>query len=139
MAKTVLKLSIDEFDFILAGIICQHKDYRLCRELNLKLNIHLVKKDDYSVFNNKRMEDHAFSFYEYVNDDEDRFNLIANKCSRGILLPEQKQIDYLFLLKPNRMRIEENELISQLKSIALILGVYKMDVPALKSKDNLVF
>src|SRR5436190_4594828 len=33
MAKTVLKIDDeDQFDFILIGIVCHHKDYRLCHE-----------------------------------------------------------------------------------------------------------
>ena len=66
MAKKFLKISEEsQFDFLLIGIVCNHRDYRLCMHLNKKLEINLSKKDDYSVFNNKRMEDQTFSFYEY--------------------------------------------------------------------------
>lgn len=63
MAKTILKLKEeDHFDFLLFSIICQQKDYRLCRELNLKLDIRLQREEDYKVFNGKRMEDQEFAF-----------------------------------------------------------------------------
>jgi hypothetical protein len=140
MAKTVIKLTNEyDYDFILIGIVCQHRDYRLCHELNKILNINLNKKEDYSVFSNKRMEDHAFSFYEYINGDDDRYNLISNRCSKGILIPEQKVIDYLLLIRPDKMRIDENELVASLKNAKVILGVYRLDVLKLKSKDNLLF
>ncbi|HQV99253.1 MAG TPA: IPExxxVDY family protein [Bacteroidia bacterium] len=140
MAKTVIKLTNDDdYDFIVIGIVCQHRDYRLCHELNQLLHINLNKKEDYSVFNNKRMEDHAFSFYEYVNADGDRYNLISNRCSKGVLLPEQKVIDYVLLIRPDKTRIDESELLSNLKNAKVILGVYRLEVLKLKSKDNLLF
>lgn len=140
MAKTVLKLSNDDdYDFILIGIVCQHRDYRLCHELNRALNINLLKSEEYTVFNNKRMEDHAFSFYEFMNEEGDRFNLISNRCTKGFLIPEQKTIDYWFLIRPDKTRFEESELIASMKNIKVILGVYRQEVVKLKSKDNLIF
>lgn len=140
MAKTVGKLTNEgDYDFIVIGLVCQNRDYRLCHELNKVLNIELGKKDNYSVFNNKRMEDHTFSFYEYLNEDEDRYNLISNKCAKGALLPEQKIIDYLFLIRPDKIRINQEELIEQLNQIKIILGVYPFDILKLKSKRNLLF
>ena len=140
MAKKIIKISEeDKFDFILIGIICNHRDYRLSMVLNKKLEINLSKQDDYSVFNNKRMEDQVFSFYEYVNEEDDRYNLISNKSQKGFLLPEQNQIDYLFIFHQIRMRPDEQELISTLKEIPIILGAYKLDATKLKSRENLVF
>lgn len=140
MAKTVIKLTNDDdYDFIVIGIVCQHRDYRLCHELNKILKIDLNKKDDYVVFNNKRMEDHSFSFYEYTNEEGDRYNLISNRCTKGVLLPEQKVIDYLLLIKPDKTRIDESEITAQLKNVKVILGVYRLDILKLKSKDNLLF
>ncbi len=140
MAKTVIKLTNEgDYDFILIGIVCQHRDYRLCHELNRSVDLVMTKKDDYSVFSNKRMEDQAFSFYEFINEEGDRYNLISNKCSKGILLPEQKLLDYLFMVRPDKTRIDENELIAKIKTTNVILGVYRLDILKLKSKDNLLF
>ena len=43
-----------QYDFILIGIICQHKDYKLCYELNRKLDLNLVKCEDYELYFNVR-------------------------------------------------------------------------------------
>ena len=140
MAKKIIKISEeDKFDFIVIGIICSHRDYRLSMALNKRLEINLSKQEDYSVFNNKRMEDQTFSFYEYINEEEDRYNLISNKSQKGFLLPEQNQIDYLFLFHQIRMRPDEQALISTLKEIPIILGAYKFEAGKLKSRENLVF
>lgn len=108
-------------------------------ELNKKLDINLSKQEEYTVFNNKRMEDQFFSFYEYLSEEEDRYNLIANKSQKGFLIPEQKQIDFLLLIRMIPMRIEEQELINTLKEIPIILGAYKLEAVKLKSRENLVF
>ena len=140
MAKKILKISEEvKFDFALLGIICHHRDYRLCMSLNNKLEINLSKQEEYVVFNNKRMEDQSFSFYEYVNEEDDRYNLISNKCLKGFLLPEQNQIDYLFLIRCVRMKVDATEILKQLKQIPIILGAYKLDTSKLKSRENLVF
>jgi hypothetical protein len=140
VAKKILKISEeDKFDFTLIGIICHHRDYRLCRELNNKLEINLSKKEEYVVFNNKRMEDQFFSFYEFINEEEDQYNLIANKSQKGFLIPEQNQIDFLFLLRYMRGPVDDLELIIQLKEIPIVLGAYKLETSKLKSRENLVF
>ena len=140
MAKKILKISEEvKFDFALLGIICHHRDYRLCMSLNNKLEINLSKQDEYVIFNNKSMEDQSFSFYEYVNEEEDRYNLISNKSLKGFLLPEQNQMDYLFLIRYVRMEIDETEILIKLKQIPIILGAYKLDTSKLKSRENLVF
>ncbi len=139
-AKKILRLSEeDKFDFMLIGIVCQHRDYRLCIALNKKFELNLMKQNEYTVFNNKRMEDHGFSFYEFINEEDDRFNLISNKSQKGFLIPEQKQIDYLFLLRLIRSQMEEMEILSGLKEIPIVLGAYKLEPHKLKSRDNLVF
>ena len=128
-----------KFDFILIGIICEKKDYRISMELNKKLEINLSKEDEYSVFNSKRMEDKTFSFYEYTTEDDDRFNLISNKSQKGFLLPELNQIDFLFVVRLLRMTLEENDILNAIKEIPIILGAYKLDATQLKSGENLVF
>ncbi len=140
MAKNILKISEqDKFDFVLIGIICHHRDYRLCMSLNKMLEINLCKQEEYLVFNNKRMEDQSFSFYEYVNETDDRYNLISNKSLKGFLLPEQNQIDYLFIIRFVRMDVDETEILKQIKQISIILGAYKLVPLKLKSRENLVF
>ena len=140
MAKKFIRLSEeDKFDFIVVGIVCHLRDYRLSMALNKKLGINLSKQDEYTVFNNKRMEDQFFSFYEYLNEEEDRYNLICNKSQKGFLLPEQNQVDFLFLVSTTRMRPDESVLVATIKEIPIVLAAFKFDALKLKSRENLVF
>ena len=141
MPKTVLKFNDDDqFDFILIGIACQHKDYRLCHELNSSFGISLKREEkDYEIFNGKRMENLSFSFYSYSNEDEDCYFLMTNKGKQGLLIPEQKQIDYFLMIRENVKRINQSELINSMKQINIILGIFKMEPKNLKSRENLIF
>lgn len=140
MPKTVLRLDDDDqYDFILVGIACQHKDYRLCHELNTGLNILLRRENDYEIFNGKRMENISFSFYRYITNEEDHYYLLSNKGRQGLLIPEQKQIDYFFMIRENVKRIQLPELINRLKELNVVLGTFKMDPKNLKSRENLLF
>ena len=80
MKKTVFRVNNNfEYDFILIGIVSQQVDFRLCREINLVLDLKLYRKDDFLVFNQKRMEEQQFAFFEHISDTENRYNLISNK------------------------------------------------------------
>jgi hypothetical protein len=140
MGKTILKFdSDDQFDFILVGIACQHRDYRLCHELNTHLKIELARENDYEIFNGKRMEKMSFSFYHYKSGEDDHYYLLSNKSRQGLLIPEQKLIDFFLVIRENVKRIAEPELISRLKEVNVALGVFKIDTKNLKSRDNLLF
>jgi hypothetical protein len=140
MGKTILKLDQDDqFDFILIGIVSQHRDYRLCHELNTTLEIELSRGNDYEIFNGKRMEKVSFSFYHYQTEEDDHYYLFSNKGKQGYLVPEQKKIDYLLMIRENVKRIAEPELINRLKELKVVLGVFKIDTKNLKSRENLLF
>lgn len=140
MSKTVLKIDDeDQFDFILIGISCQHKDYRLCHELNTALTLSLKRENDYEIFNGKRMEQVRFPFYRFLTKEDDNYYLLANKGKPGFLVPEQKQIDYFFIIRENVKRIDELELINRLKELKIIMGIFKLEPKNLKSRENLLF
>jgi hypothetical protein len=140
MAKTILKISNnDEFDFLLVGIACQQKDYRLCHELNRHLELDLKRQEDFEIKNNKRMKTSVFSFFQFENGEKDIFYVFSNKGKDDFLIPEQKSLDYLLMIKENFKRTNEQELISEIKKIPMVLAAYALDVKKLKSKGNLVF
>lgn len=138
MSRIVLEVAYD-FDFLLIGMVSHAKDYRLCYELNKRFDFALAKSNNLEIFINKRKETSVYSFYEYENEDGDGFYLMANKGSRTFLIPEQKQLDYFFVIKQLSTFINEKELIKELKNIPLLLGAYAIDPKGLKSKENLIF
>lgn len=140
MKKTVFRVNNNfEYDFILIGIVSQQVDFRLCREINLVLDLKLYRKDDFLVFNQKRMEEQQFAFFEHISDTENRYNLISNKTNTAVLLSEKSQIDYLFIVHPGALPVDENELLSKIKKVKFVLGAYKLVPAKLKSRENLIF
>jgi hypothetical protein len=136
MAKTILKFDPDEeFDFLLIGIVCQHKDYRLCHELNRKLELDLVREKDYEVSIAKRMNPAMFSFFKFENDEQDLFYVFENKGKHALLVPEQKQIDFFLMIKECFKRHDINDIVSAIKQIPVVLGAYPIEVRTLKSRD----
>ena len=136
MAKTILKFDADEeFDFLLIGIVCQHKDYRLCHELNRKLELDLIREKDYEVSIAKRMHPAMFSFFKFENDEQDLFYVFENKGKHALLVPEQKQIDFFLMIKECFRRHDINDIVSTIKQIPVVLGAYPIEVRTLKSRD----
>jgi hypothetical protein len=140
MAKTVLKLKDDdEYDFVLVGIVCQQKDYRLCHELNKELELELKRVEDFEIQNARRSNKSLFSFFQYENKDADVFYVFSNKGKDDFLLPEHRNVDYLLMIKENFKRLNETQLLGNIKKISIVLGAYGLEVKKLKSKGNLVF
>jgi hypothetical protein len=74
MKKVVLRIDENEqYGFVLIGIVCQHRDYRLCREINLALDISLARDNDFEVFTKKRMEAMTFTRFSFINEEEDEY------------------------------------------------------------------
>ncbi len=136
MAKTYLKFDTEEeFDFLLIGIVCQHKDYRLCHELNEKLELKLVREKDYEVSIAKRMNPALFSFFKYENEEQDLFYVFENKGQHSLLIAEQKQMDYFLMIKESFKRHTISELVNSIKQIPVVLGAYPIEARTLKSRD----
>jgi hypothetical protein len=140
MAKTVLKFDSDDaFDFLLVGIICHQKDYRLCHELNRKLSLELARQDDYELRTPKRMNPAKFAQFKYKNEDDDVYYIFSNKGKDDLLIPEQHQVDYFMMIQENFKRIEMPDLINDIRNINFVLGAYPIDVKILKSKEHFLF
>ena len=46
------------------------------------------------------MEAMTFTRFSFTNEEEDEYYMLANKGDGGMLLPEQKQIDYFLPSSP---------------------------------------
>lgn len=133
MTKFVLEIE-EDYEFNLIGISCHSKDYRICRELNKKLKIDLVRTEDYII------DEKSFPFYEYFDEENHiDFYFIANRSNTGFLIPEQKKVDYFLLFKGNFSNELISEYIWKINDISLVLTSFKIDPLQLKSKQNLLF
>lgn len=137
MAKLTLEVSYD-FDFILIGISCHEKDYRLCWSVNNALEIDLKKTTDHILELKNQKENQNYSRFEYINEDTfSEYFILANRSENGLLVPEQKQTDYFLIVRSNNVSAED--IIAKLKEGDFINAAYPIDVNLLKSQHNLLF
>ena len=137
--KTTLKYELD-LDFVLLAITAPLKDYRLCFKINKQLNFDFSRKDELELIFNSASDPVYYSRYLYLHPQTDtEFNLIANKGTGGLLIPEMKTVDFFVLI---RNYIDEDELksfISALNKIPEVQVAVEVDPKKLKSKENLIF
>ncbi len=137
MARLVLDIKYD-YDFILVGIACHHKEYRLCHDLNNLLSTSMARLTDLELVD-KKNHVLAFTHYAFQNSDGDQYDLLGNKCPKGFLLPEHKQFDYLLMVNMVSDSLSESELLKTLKLSKLVLAAFAVEAHKLKSKENLIF
>ena len=147
---------------MLIGISSHEKDYRICWALNNKFGIELVKAESLEIKGRKQQTPSFFSLFTY--EDAEAFTeyaVVANRSenklsaskehslfgqseSKGddqseILIPEQKQMNYFFLIKGEMEEEKISEWLKKIKEIELVLTAIRIDVSQLKSKHNLIF
>ena len=139
MTKFQLKVEYD-YDFDVVGISCHARDYRLCWALNQKLGIALTKQEkDLEIKTKKQPLATGHSLYSFYDEmDHIEYQLVINKSGGSIILPEQKNADYIFLLR-NNFVIEMDELMQKLNSIEMVQTAFRIELNTLKSKENLIF
>lgn len=158
MAKHTLEIEFD-YDFVLIGISSHEKDYRLCWTVNNALNLQLSKQESLEIKGKKQTTPSFFSFFLFEKqDDFIDYAIIANlsesktveqttstlfdaldESDNEYLIPEQKQMNYFFLIRGEIENEEVNEIIQQIKEIENVQTAVRIDVKSLRSKQNLIF
>ncbi len=163
MAKHTLEISYD-YDFLLIGISSHEKDYRICWALNKKLGIDLVKQDSLEIKGKKQTTPSYFSFFIFDKEEDFlEYSVIANfsenkalvtkentlfneddkskkdQSENELLIPEQKQMNYFFMVRGEVDDDEAEELVKNIKEIDVVQTAVRIDVTQLKSKQNLIF
>jgi len=140
MKKTILSFDLD-YDYIIVGISCHYKDYRLCFLMNQTLNLHFIKQDDHILSLKNKTENQNFSlFKDQKIQEEINFYLLNNRSELGYLIPEYKHADYIFIAENTEESIDEPiNYLKNIKSISGVLTAFNIDYEELKNKSNLIF
>lgn len=137
MKKLKLELEYD-YDFFLIGISSHGKDFRLCWEMNQLLGIDFERTMDFEIVQKDNLK--VFPFFEYVDVNNGiEYVLIKNRGNAGLLLPEETNSDYLFVIKGAVTADTIKAVSQQLIDIKIVLTAYPIEVNKLKSKENLIF
>ena len=123
------------FDFMLIGISCHLKDYRLAWGLNSVLNIRLEKNETpIELKDGQHLSKHTV--FSCSDEFGTEVSLIKNRSSI-YLAKELSHSDY-FLKIEGEVENEES-LIAKLKEAKGVLAVFQLNVEELKSKENFIF
>lgn len=141
MAKKVVQFLEFEtdYDFLLLGIYCAYRDYRICFELNHALELSFEKQDDFEIQAEKKGSIGQFPIFFAENNDGEQFFVVGNKGNNGLLVSELKQVDY-FLLVRNNTRYTTSEILTEkIKSITIVSSVKEYFPIELKSGDVFLY
>lgn len=141
MKKKAHKLSYSpDFNFILYGISSHQNDYRLIWSVNTELSMNFSRKENLIIKDEKLGEDLEFAMYTCHDENREmKYGIVANRCEKGYLIPELKNIDYLLHLTGEIDEMFQKKLLSDLRNIKSIAAVFLLNVEELKSKKRLVF
>ncbi|UII29973.1 IPExxxVDY family protein [Fulvivirga ulvae] len=136
MKKTRLIVEY-EYEFELIGVIASVKFYKLAWAINKKLDIRLVKQEDYTI-EMKGGGKTSFSNYLYQVDGK-CFRLFRNRSVEGenaYLIPELPHFDYVIKIDEQSQSFAKEEILKELKEVTWIEYIAAIEVEKLKSKDN---
>ncbi|MCB0509046.1 MAG: IPExxxVDY family protein [Chitinophagales bacterium] len=135
------KFSIEvELDFQIWGINSNMEDYRLCWHLNHYLGWQLKRVNDVELKHRATKELWRFNAYKYNNElDMYMLELIQNKKIGNVLIPELKNIDFLFLLSGEEEYFGEKEFTDLLTKIPGVQSTIRLELNSLKSRHNLLY
>lgn len=124
-----------DYDFLLLGISCHEKEYRLCWFLNRALDLQMSLQAPIEMTSKSSTSSHTL--YSHEEEADVRYDLISNRAEGGYICPEYKQVDYLLRLDSD-MPVDTKELLKVVRKIPIVITAFEIAVDNLKSKGNLV-
>lgn len=139
MKKYTLEPEYD-FDFLLFGLSCHMKDYRIAWSINHGLELNLVRVENHKVFIRKAAPEPAeFAMFFFEQEENHcQYILVANHCEDGALILDLKHFDYFLIIRGAMFEAEEKQMLQKLRAIAGINLVNELIPDTLKSKNNLI-
>ena len=139
MKKYTLEPDFD-FDFLLFGISCHLKDYRLAWGINNSLELDLIRVENHKVFIRKISQEPAeFSMFFYEEEENHcQYILVANHCEDGALVLDLKHFDYFLIIRGAMFEEVEEQMLENLRSINSVNLVNELVPSTIKSKNNLI-
>ncbi len=136
MAKRFTLDFEDDYDYVLIGIFCSYRDYRLCFELNGTLDLNLARQPDLELKLEKKGASSLFPVFWFRSDDTEDFFVVGNKGSTALFIPELKQVDYFLLVRNASRYTSAEQLTKKLREIEIISSAVELKPADIKSADH---
>ncbi|MCO5238518.1 MAG: IPExxxVDY family protein [Chitinophagaceae bacterium] len=144
-----MKLAIDNSalaedffsDTTILGVVAPVKDYRFCWLLNQSLGCDFRLNSDIEIQLAKKGRKYFFSVYEYCEAGSYLTHYIYNNQFEGeYLLPEFRQLDFLWLMKGDDVQGNYLQYLQQsIKTIPGVQLITELEKEKIKNKTHLVF
>ncbi len=140
MQKKVHKLHDEQPQgFALIAIASHQNDYRLSWALNRQFNWQLTRSQDLLVKEPKAGVEQAFIRYSYHSQQHLTYHLVANRCSRGFLLADHQNVDYLLKIEGENVRENVKPIIQKIRHIDFVITAFAIETLKSKDKKKLMF
>ncbi|MDA3891691.1 MAG: IPExxxVDY family protein [Salinivirgaceae bacterium] len=137
MSKAIKLKFEPNYEFTLIGLVTTEPIYKISWHLNEQLNILLKETNPLQAYQTKRQTVQEFSKFSFFTPEETNYHLIQNKGQQGILIEEQKQIDYW--LKIERCSIRSEVIVEKIKRLKNVTLAFDIKPGSLKSKNRFIF
>lgn len=131
---TKIHLTVNDEDIpAVIGIVSADPDYRLSLKLNKKLSISL-KNIDPVEFQDEKGDKLVFSrFSDSSQPADSNFQLVSTRSGKNFLLKKLRNIDFLLLL--NNPAKDPEKIMSRVREIDSVTGVFNIEKKTLKDKN----
>lgn len=146
---SVLKLKLDQDQLLedffesthVIGIVSSARDYQLCWQVNNYMHLDFRVNNSLEINLSKNNRAFYFSVFEFEEPTKSSVHyLYNNHCQAEFLLPELKNVDYLWMVKGDYYQLDDvKKLIDQLRHVELVQLVSLLDIREIKNKMNLIF
>jgi hypothetical protein len=143
MAKLVLDMSAMQDDFFadtaMIGIATAMPGYHLCWALNKHFDINFERDPEQNISSQKKENQYHYPIYQCTfPDSSHKYMLYKLKNGAESLLPETKQLDYLWMVQTADPEHDAIEIARELRNIPDIQLAQILTTDQLKSVNNLL-
>ncbi len=126
-------------DVALIGISSSVPDYRFCWLLNRCFNLKLARDMDSDIEVQTKGDTLVFPIYRYeIPLNGNRYLLYKLKSEKESLLPEIRQLDYLWMIQHGDAETEASGLIRHLRNFAEVQLAQRIAVDKIRHLSNLI-
>lgn len=145
MQNLSLKLNMDAMedtffeDTAMLGIVTAAPPYRLCWILNEFFDIDFARDPEQNIDLKRKGIEYRFPIYHYdLPNSTHKYLLYKLKQGSEPLLPETRQLDYLWLVQTGNAEADAMWLVQQLRNISDVQLATPLDPDQMKSIANLL-
>lgn len=118
-----------EIDFLILAVNCHLRSYKLCWEINKKLNTNFIKTKNHP---HPQKESQNFERFTYTEKhSQTQYNILSNRCDAGYLDPSNKSINYFLVVQGGIY--SSKKIIESLNQIEDVLLVFELNLSKISS------